>query len=424
MNRRIPRLVAAMSGVFIAAVAAAAPAGAHGRHHSEEEPVVIATGLNNPRHLSVGPGGALYVAESGTGGDGPCITSSEGALVCYGPTGSISELTRGRHGWSQRRTVSGLPSLAPPADVPGGPGEAPVAAGSNAVGPADVLVHAGRYVAAIGLGAPPAVRARGAATDPDGVGTATLPRGFGDLIEGRLPSPQHCHGRGWRHSRSHDCVPQWSVLADVAAFEARRNPVDEPDSNPASVVRIRGHHVVADAGGNTVLDVNARGRLSLVAGFEDSMVEFPPGSGQSMPMQFVPTAVAPGPHGSYFVSQLTGFPFPAGGSTIWQVTPARGHHDATVRPYATGLTNVTDLALAPGGDLYAVQISTTGLASEAGPTNGSLVRISRARGHAMTTVAGDLFAPYGVALAGRYAYVTTGSVLPGGGQVLQIPLGR
>src|SRR5699024_9907896 len=134
-------------------------------------------GLNNPRHLTAGPGGTLYVAESGTGGDGPCITNSEDALVCAGATGSVTELTHGRHGWNQRRIVTGLPSLAPPS----GPD-----AGSGASGPSDIEVWGRNYVATIGLGAPPALRADGAATAPDGTTAATLPEGLGTLIEGRL----------------------------------------------------------------------------------------------------------------------------------------------------------------------------------------------------------------------------------------------
>src|SRR5699024_1163616 len=130
---RILRTVAIMSGALLAAVAAAAPAGAHQRpHHSSgDEPSVIATGLNNPRHVSVGPRGVLYVAESGTGGDGPCITNSEGTFVCSGATGSVTELSHGRRGWDQRRVITGLPSLA----APSGP-----AAGTNATGPSAVEV--------------------------------------------------------------------------------------------------------------------------------------------------------------------------------------------------------------------------------------------------------------------------------------------
>ncbi|MPV50893.1 ScyD/ScyE family protein [Pseudactinotalea sp. HY160] len=443
MNRRIPRSIAVAAGVLLAAVAGVAPAGAHGRGHPrgpDADPVVIATGLDNPRQLSVGPGGALYVAESGVGGDGPCITTSEGVFACYGPTGAITRITHHRGDWSQRRVVTGLPSLAPPANLPPAqPGQAPVVKGGSATGPSDVAVFGSHYVASIGLGAPPAALAEGAATSQDGDTAQTLPEGFASLVEGRLShscSRDGRHGGHGRHAgRGHqgghgrhggdprECG-QWRTVADLAGFEAEHNPVDGPDSNPASVERVRGGYVVADAGGNTVVDVGRRGRTSLVASFDDVMVEFPPNSGNEMPMQFVPTSAVPGPRGSYFVSQLTGFPFPEGGSTIWQVFPARGHRDARAVPYATGLTNVTDLALAPGGDLYAVQISSTGLASPAGPTNGALVRISHRRGHEVTTVAGGLFAPYGVALHGRSAYVTTGSILPGGGEVVRVPLGR
>ena len=34
---------------------------------------VVMTGLDNPRDLAFGPEGALYVAEAGRGGDGPCF---------------------------------------------------------------------------------------------------------------------------------------------------------------------------------------------------------------------------------------------------------------------------------------------------------------------------------------------------------------
>ena len=39
---------------------------------------VVASGLDNPRGLAIGPGGAIYVAEAGRGGTSPCAPSPEG----------------------------------------------------------------------------------------------------------------------------------------------------------------------------------------------------------------------------------------------------------------------------------------------------------------------------------------------------------
>jgi hypothetical protein len=65
-----------------------------------------------------------------------------------------------------------------------------------------------------------------------------------------------------------------------------------------------------------------------------------------------------------------------------------------------------------------VQIADAGLLN--GPI-GSLVKVDPKKGE-HETVAGGLFAPYGVAIRKDHAYVTTGSVLPGGGEVVKIDL--
>ncbi|MGH3423405.1 MAG: ScyD/ScyE family protein [Nocardioidaceae bacterium] len=348
---------------------------------------VLASGLNNPRHLSLSHG-ALYVAESGTGGDGPCITNSEGSRVCYGATGSITKVTPFWPHWRQQRVVTGLPSLAGPD-------------GGQATGPSDVEVK-GRYgyVVSTGLGAPPAAR--------QGLGPAGPT--FGALLEGRF-----AHPRTWFHLGRQHRGPQrdgWRVLADIAGHEAVTNPIDGPDSNPASVLRRGSHYVVADAGGNTVVAANRRGGVRTLAAFPDGLDQ-PPSRNF---MQFVPTSAVIGPDGALYVSQLTGFPFPQGGSKIYRVAP--GH---APQVYATGLTNVTDLAFGQDGCLYAVQISSAGLAS-GGPPIGAVVKVAR-NGHGSNTVIADgLFAPYGIAVAWNSAFVTTGGVLAGGGQVIQIPL--
>src|SRR5687768_10687330 len=67
---------------------------------------IVMRGLNNPRGLAFGPDGALFVAEAGRGGSGPCFQS--GQVVCYGPSGAIGRLANG----VQDTVVSGLPSYA------------------------------------------------------------------------------------------------------------------------------------------------------------------------------------------------------------------------------------------------------------------------------------------------------------------------
>lgn len=114
-------------------------------------------------------------------------------------------------------------------------------------------------------------------------------------------------------------------------------------------------------------------------------------------------------------ARLTGFPFPVGGSTIWRI----GRHSSTPTVYATGLTNVTDLAF-KGRQAYAVQIATKGLLTEGLPM-GSLVKVNRGS-TSPTVVVGDLPAPYGVAIRSGKAYVTTCAVCPGGGSVMSFRL--
>ena len=330
-------------------------------------PVTIATGLNNPRQLSFS-GAALYVAESGVGGSGPCIQGSEGQ-ACFGRTGAITKIV----GTTATRVVTGLPSIAG-------------AGGFGASGPSDVQVSAGTYRISLGLGADPALRAGLPAAGPR----------LGTIATGRLGSAMA------------------TTVADLAAYEGAKDPAaDGPDSNPSALGPM---NLTVDAGANALLRASARGKMAVVATFPSRMVPKPPFLGEGeMPMQSVPTSVAVGPDGAYYVSELTGFPFPAGGARIWRVVPGQ-----TPRVYATGLTNVTDLAWA-GNRLYAVQIADGGLLSvpEGELPMGSLVEVRRS---GPRTVAANLTAPYGVAVKGANTYVTTCGMCAGMGAVVRIPL--
>jgi plastocyanin len=67
----------------------------------------------------------------------------------------------------------------------------------------------------------------------------------------------------------------------------------------------------------------------------------------------VPTGLKAAPDGGIYVGYLTAAPFPDGGSKVTKIT-ADGH----VTDVWTGLTTLTDVAVAPDGTLYALEMST------------------------------------------------------------------
>ena len=372
------RLVAVTSAAVIAlSLLGTGTASAGGGQHdggsgSPGTPTTVATGLANPRQLSFTPRGDLLVAEAGTGGAGPCRTSPEGGNECFGTSGAITKIdSRGR----QSRIIIGLPSFA---------GEG---TGTFAIGPSDVQAIGWNVSILIGLGSDPAKRAA-------------------------LPAPGQQMGTLIQTTKNYST---FRTIADLAEHETDTNPIDDPDSDPVGMLYDRGTYVVADAGGNTVVKVNPGGRMRTLAALPDK----PEGAPRDQQYQAVPTSVATvGYDGAYYVSQLTGFPFPKGAANIFKIDPR--HPKADPKVYATGLTNVTDLAF-NGRDLYAVQISTEGLLN--GPI-GSVVKVKPGgtvpADH--TIIAGGLFAPYGIAIKNNNAYVTTDSISRDTGTVVKIRL--
>jgi hypothetical protein len=182
---------------------------------------------------------------------------------------------------------------------------------------------------------------------------------------------------------------------------------------------LHGKHgrLVIDAGGNDLLLVGSDGQISTLAVFPSRLVDAPPvlglPPGATIPMQSVPTAVAKGPDGAYYVAELTGFPFPVGAARVYRVVPG-----SAPQVYASGLTNVTDLAFDRDGDLYAVQFARNGILS--GDPSGDVIKI--ARDGTRTSLASEgLVEPYGVAI-GRHGevYVTNKSSRAGEGEVLRL----
>jgi hypothetical protein len=209
------------------------------------------------------------------------------------------------------------------------------------------------------------------------------------------------------------------VTADLSGFERTRNPdgavhygVDNPsqcvidafgsspdappasypgqvDSHPYAVAAAAGPSWwVADAGGNDILRVDGRGRVSLVAVLprQPTVITAQMAASAGLPacvvgvtynFEPVPTDVETGPDGMLYVSTLPGGPedesFGARGS-VYRVNPRTGHATRV----ATGFAGATNLAVAPNGRIYVAELFAGRISVVAGRTVRPLVDLPNA----------------------------------------------
>lgn len=298
-------LIAAVSllAAFPAAAANQKPAG-----------VVIATGLNNPRDLAIGPNGSLYVAEAGLGAGNEVDGTQEG----LGFTGSVTVVERPRSARpAQHRILDGLVSAAL---VEEGDLECVGADGLGFAGRADETPMYMSFGATGPEGLGSLVR-----YDADGSSTTVADVGASDY--------------GW----TNDHADLWEEL---------------PDANPYGMLAVDGHLYVVDAGANTLDEVLPGGDVEVLAylpnyadigGLRDA----------------VPTCVAEGPDGALYIGTLAlqeRFAQGQGRALVYRVDPAATdpYDFDTILNVATvwtgGFDTISACTFAPNGNFYATEM--------------------------------------------------------------------
>jgi hypothetical protein len=357
---------------------------------------VVADGLDTPRGVIYdGQTGHVLVAEAGTGGPslqagGVCGIATGGARYCYGPTGAVFRYSA-RSG-KARRIIEGLPSIAN-YNAAGTVRRSVLGLHDLSRGPRRVLRGAFglsgtqvpfRDVQLVGGGA------------PDAVALAQVVRFVG-------------------HS------DKYKLAGDLGAFEQthnphRQNPFGAPiiDSNPYGMISSSYGTVVADAAGNDLLLIRADGSLQVLAVFAN----------RDLPqfndfIESVPSSVAKGPDGAFYVGELTGFPYYKGQAKVWRVTPGQA---PTL--YADGFTTIADITFDGQGRLIVLEMAKEGLfplTAGQDTVTGRLVRVE-SDGTQTTLATTGLENPGGVAYARRNVFYVTNRTtgVGGNGQLLKI----
>jgi hypothetical protein len=388
---------------------------------------LVADGLSNPRGLSFGPDGSLYVSEPGVGGSGQCQASPSTLFlpICAGNSGSYLKIAPD----GTRTTLfDNFESIAEQPTGTQGAGLQDLA--FNAKGEAFVLTGFAGYPGNRDLELntlgrqfpiPPAQIATFPPAEPNAVlDTPNLARLFkADLNTGSLTS-----------------------VFDFGTYEVTRNP-DGGDvvTNPYDLSISGDNAFVTDAGGNSVYSIklDGSGEVNAVALPKNIVTnpEFPPlPPGQELPLglvdivsqpgeplqvavQSVPTGNAVGPDGALYVGEYSGFPYSEGNARIFRIG-----EDGTPEVFAGGFTQITDLTFDQDGNLLVLQFADESQINSPDITNlpGSLIQLAPDGTRTTLVAAGEgLTSATGITLnAAGEVFITNRGVGPGLGQVVRV----
>jgi sugar lactone lactonase YvrE len=330
---------------------------------------VFAEGLDNPRGLIFGPDGALYVAEGGQGGTNATDASQCEQVVppvgpyTGGPTARISKLDAS----GTRTTVAeGLPSDQTSPNL-----------GSLVAGVSDIAFVGDTMYALISGGG----CSHGNPDHPNGIIRVNAD-GSTELV------------------------------ADLSAF-VKANPVAEP--NPLDFEPDEGAYGLEALDGQLYVSESNHGAIDRVdpaTGEITRVIDMSATEGH-----VVPTALAVGPDGTLYVSNLLTFPAVEGGAKVWTLTP-----DGTLTEFATGLTAVLGLAFDSEGRLYALETTAGGTAdAPIIPGTGRVVRL--ASDGSWETIATGLVFPSGMTFGDDGTLYVSNfgfGFPPGAGQVVKV----